>query len=289
MGYADDHSIYDSFLANNRTDEHNIMSKLTDCMKTIRNWMSMNRLKMNDTKTEFILFGNQLHVKKCDTTEIIIGNDQIQVRDEIKYLGVVLDSKLNMLSHIRNVCKVTSFNLYNIRKIRPHLTISSTKQLIQSLVITHLDYANSLYYGLPASTLHRLQRIQNIAAKIILKLKRTDSTTNALLTLHWLPVPYRIEYKIILTVFKALHKMSPQYIIDLIQIKDLKTYNLRSSKSTVLEIPRISAKSFGGRSFNYSGPKLWNDLPVSIRNITNIDMFKKALKTYLFKKAFKLL
>jgi hypothetical protein len=248
MGYADDHSLYDAFPANSRASELTTMNNLQECLVSVRDWMSRNRLKMNDEKTEFILFGNHVQLNKCNTCSIKVGEAEVNKSNSIKYLGVWLDSEMKMVNHIKEKCKVASLNLYNIRKIRKHLSIKSCKQLVQSLVMTHLDYSNALLFGLPQKSIASLQRIQNMAAKVILRLsKYDDSSTDALIRLHWLPIVYRIQYKVIITVFKSLHSQSPRYISTLLKIKESPKYSLRSSGMTdngiVLIIPQTKCKT----------------------------------------------
>ena len=114
-----------------------------------------------------------------------------------------------------------------------------------------------------------------------------DHITPILINFHWLPVRYRINFKIILLTFKALSGMAPSYIIDLIHIKTITRYSLRSTEGVLLKHPSgRMKKSFGDRSFSVAAPTLWNALPVSLRMIKCISTFKSNLKTYLFKLAF---
>ena len=112
--------------------------------------------------------------------------------------------------------------------------------------------------------------------------------TPLLRALHWLPVAYRIVFKILLLTFKAIHKLAPTYISELVSPKDTgDRYYLRSNNGKLLNIPPCkSLSTLGDRSFYMASPKLWNDLPLFIRNISSVNAFKKALKTHLFQKAF---
>ena len=97
-----------------------------------------------------------------------------------------------------------------------------------------------------------------------------------------------VVFKILLLTFKAIYKLAPTYISDLVSLKDTGgRYHLRSNNSKLLNIPPYkSFSTLGDRSFCMAAPKLWNDLPLFIRNISSVNAFKKALKTYLFQKAF---
>ena len=104
--------------------------------------------------------------------------------------------------------------------------------------------------------------------------------------LHWLPVKFRVEFKIALLVYKALNGMAPDYIADLLLEKLDCSYQLRSNDQGLLFIPKTRAKTLGNRAFAHAGPSTWNKLPYNIRNIKSIEKFKSQLKTFLFKKAY---
>ena len=116
---------------------------------------------------------------------------------------------------------------------------------------------------------------------------RLDMKTPLLSTLHWLPIKYRIEFKVLLLTYKTIHGQAPIYLQELLTMKHSKRYNLRTNNSLMLDFP--SARSYatlGDRAFVYAAPKLWDALPGSLRMSASIDIFKKSLKTFLFKKAF---
>ena len=133
--------------------------------------------------------------------------------------------------------------------------------------------------------LDKLQYVQNSAARLVTLSKKHDHITPVLFNLHWLPIYYRINYKIILFTFKALHGLAPSYICNLIS-KYKPVRCLRSADKMLLTSSSYNLKSYGYRSFQVSAPVLWNSLPTSIRNIDCLTSFKRELKTYLFKLAF---
>ena len=100
--------------------------------------------------------------------------------------------------------------------------------------------------------------------------------------LHWLPVKARIEFKILLITFKAIHGLAPKYLCDLLTFKS-SLYNLRSSDSILLSMPAVRSKTLGDRAFMVAAPRLWNSLPKELRAITNVNSFKAHIKTYLLK------
>ena len=159
--------------------------------------------------------------------------------------------------------------------------------MVHALVINRIDYCNSLLYGIPQTPLVKLKRVQNAAAHLICKVSRFDHITPVLFSLHWLPVNYRITFKVLLVTYKAIHGIAHVYIQDLIKIREKSVYSLRSNSEILLENPRTMTKpTLGNRAFTAVAPKLWNSLPSDIRNTQSVDTFKRALKTYLFKTAF---
>jgi len=110
-----------------------------------------------------------------------------------------------MNEHVSKVCSKAFRSLYNIRQIRKYLTVESTKTLIHAFLTSHIDYCNSLLYGLPQYQFDRLQRILNAAARVTCLIPKYAHISPVLAQLHWLPVKYRVTYKIALIVFKALN------------------------------------------------------------------------------------
>jgi hypothetical protein len=283
-GFADDHGLRKSFKANDREREYQVIHELETSLSTIKDWMDSNRLQMNTAKTELILFGSKTQLQKCTSKHMNVSGDTLERSSEIKYLGVTLDQNLTLKRHIALKCQKASYNLHNIRLIRNSLNKEACKQVVHGLVLSHLDYCNSIFMGLSKGDIMKMQRIQNAAAKLILNLKKSESSTVALKTLHWLPIASRIQFKVLTITHKCIHGQAPGYLTYLLKLRQNTQYNLRSEKGTnILEIPRTKAKTFADRSFSVFAPTLWNSLPDYLRQIVNLEQFRKALKTYLFK------
>ena len=142
---------------------------------------------------------------------------------------------------------------------------------------------NSLLYCLPNSNIMKLQRIQNAAARLVTGTPRFCHVTPLLFHLHWLPISYRIKFKILLLTFKCLYGQAPNYLIDFITIKKQSRYSLRSNESIFLELPGIKTHpTLGDRTFQSAVPYLWNALPSAIRNMKTLGTFKTVVKTLFF-------
>ena len=154
-----------------------------------------------------------------------------------------------MDSHINQVCKTAFYHTHNIRRISKYLSKESLKTLVHAFVTSRLDYCNSLLYGFPKYQISKLQRVQNAAARLITNTKKYDHITPALYNLHWLPVFYRIYFKILIPTFRAIYNMSPSYVSNLVSIKSCSVYSLRSNSSLFLDRPKgCMLSTLGARS-----------------------------------------
>jgi hypothetical protein len=142
-GYADDHAVKDSFQAGNETDEARSIDALEHCLKDINDWMNENRLKMNNSKTEFILFGNKTQLRNTSTESVNVNGVTVNKSNSIKYLGVHLDEGISLKQHVAKKCSIAMANLMRIKLIRKYLNIEAAKTVVSALVLSHLDYANA--------------------------------------------------------------------------------------------------------------------------------------------------
>ena len=285
--YADDTQIYFQFNPKSRTKSINYLKQ---CFSEIRTWMSLNYLKMNDTKTEVI----ELHSPYTSTVPMSTIDFEgccIKLSESAKNLGFWFDKSLDLNVQIKNVSKICYLNLRNISRIGSKLSKSLKVQLVHGCIHSILDYCNATYFGLTKFQLRKLQCIQNAAARFIYGLKekeRFQSITPFLKELHFLPVKFRIYFKIALLTFKCLNNMAPQYPNDLIALKTDKRKSLRVDNDFfLLEQPPEPRCSHTRGAFSYCAPRVWNELPYSLRTMTSIEIFKSALKTNLFRRAFR--
>ena len=133
------------------------------------------------------------------------------------------------------ICASAFYHLHNISQICKFLSTDTTKALVHANVTSHVDYCNSLLYGLPASHLNKVRRILNAAVRLVSWAPRYGRIMPLLYELYWLPVRQHISFKILLFVFKAIHGFVPTYLRELVSIKRLGNYNLRSSSNGCLQ------------------------------------------------------
>ena len=177
----------------------------------------------------------------------------------------------------KNICRSASYALYKIGRIRHFLNEKSTETLIHAFITCRLDQCNSLLYGLPDTHIARLQRIQNSAARLVTRTRSSEHITPVLRKLHWLPVKYRIMYKILILTYKCIHGAAPIYLQELIQ-EYKPCRNLRSSSQFNLVSTCVSTLSYGHRSFRKASADLWNKLPQHINTVRLLINSKPLLR-----------
>ena len=246
--------------------------------------MCANFLKLNDDKTELILFGSKYNMKKFSSIDVQVGSNVITSTSSVKNLGAIFDSSMVMDKFVNLKVSSSIFYLRNIARIRRYLTPEATKLLVHAYVISRIDYSNSILYGVNKSLIRKLQLVHNAAARLIANCRKYDHITPILIELHWLPVEQRILFKNLVFVFNCIHGCAPEYLSDLI-VPYCSERSLRSGQRNLLQENRTATR-LGDRAFVNFAPKIWNSLPYSLKNCCNLYSFKRALKTYLFRQAF---
>ena len=199
---------------------------------------------------------------------------------------MMFDAGLTMEQQVSAVCRSCGLHIHNIGKIVKFLTPRATEQLVHSFISSRLDACNSLLYSISDSLLHRLQLIQNTAARLVTRTGKYEHITPVLKSLHWLPVRERIDFKVLLLTYKALHGLAPEYLTELIK-HHTPARSLRSQSQNLLVVPSTKLKTHGDRAFSKAAPVLWNSLPPNIKSCDSVAAFKANLKTVLFNRAFK--
>lgn len=288
--YADDSQLYLSF--DPQKDDHtDQLRKLKLCFNEIKQWMTANFLKMNDTKTE-IMEIHGLHPRATLQPSFNLGlDDNIKPTLSAKNLGFFFDSKLSLDAQLNHVSKVCYMNLRNIGRIGLHLSKELKIQLIHSSILSILDNGNAAYSAITSTQLNNLQKIQNAAVRFIFGLngkKRRQSITPYLKELHFLPVYFRILFKIALLVFKSLNNIAPKYIADMLNLRQINTHGVRANNDNfLLIVPPTPRYVRTIAAFSYSAPTTWNSLPYGIRCMSDVNAFKIALKTHYYRHAFR--
>ena len=248
------------------------------CVQNVTSWMNQQYMKVNTDKTEIILFFPKSLKDQVVIKGTIIGEDCIRFSKEVKNVGVWLDENLLMDKHVNSIIAHSYKLLKNIGRIRNILTNKYTETLVHA-VISRLDYCNSLFVNISKRNIFKLQKVQNAAARLVVRGKKNCSITSVLNELHWLKIEERIVFKVLLLVFKCLNGLCSNNLETLLR----KLPNQCRSQNMSLLETRWANTKYGKRTFSYAGPKLWNMLPANVQSLKDVERFKKDIKTILFK------
>ena len=256
-GFADDHQLYVSF---SPEFQYALLGeRIRHVMNQIDGWMNHFFLKLNQSKTQIIVFGPESIRSKVAINGVFIENRTTCIRFQtiVKNLGILFDANLSFTEQIKAVVGTAFASIKNIARIKSFLTAKEKCTLLTSLVLSKIDYCNSLYYGVNSTMVNKLQVVQNSAARLVFNKRKFDHSSGLLHQLHWLPVKERITYKINLLIHKTLYHLSPEDIQDLITIHSTRTFNLKGDyKSNSL---------YGDRAFLVYAPQVWNQLPHKLK------------------------
>ncbi len=243
--YADDTQLYLSF----RADDPTVAARISGCLADISAWMKENHLQLNLAKTELLVFPATPTLQHDFTIQL--GSSTITPSASVRNLGVIFDDQLTFKEHIAKTARSCRFALHNIRKIRPFLTEHAAQLLVQALVISRLDYCNALLAGLPSNTIKPLQMIQNAAAQLVFNEPKTAHVTPLFVSLHWLPVAARIQFKTLMLAYRTTTGSAPTYFHSL-----LRTYipsrSLRSASERRLVVPSQRGSKSLSRTFSFT-------------------------------------
>src|SRR6218665_2244462 len=161
--YADDSQVC-GFCRPNSTDVQHLRSVSTNCISDIADWMKCNRLQLNSSKSEFIWCSLSSKIERLDCCPFVIGADSVEPKVEVRDLGLILDRDLSMSSHVTGLVRTSFAILRQLRSVSRSLTQDVTRHLVQSLILSRIDYCNVAFAGLPQHSIIRLQAVINVAA-----------------------------------------------------------------------------------------------------------------------------
>ncbi len=217
---------------------------------------------------------------------IQLGSSTITPSTLVRNLGVIFDDQLTFKDHIAKTARSYQFALHNIRKIRPFLTEHAAQLLVQTLVISRLDYCNALLAGLPSNTIKPLQIIQNAATRLVFSEPKRSNVTSLFISLHWLPVAARIKFKTLMLAYRTTTGSAPTYFHSLmtiyIPLKKSEICGRVSPHGAITERHKITLKKV---LIHCSWLVEWTSIP--IRNAESLTISSNTILTWLHLKKIK--
>ena len=213
--------------------------------------MHVNKLKLNDDKTEAVLINPKKY--NIENDHILIGEEKVEFANTAKNLGVFIDNNLNMNCHVTNISKAIYLEIRKLKQMSKFVSESSLKTLASSFILSRLDYCNALFKNMNNYQFDKLQKLQNFAAKVVTGKSLYDHVTPCLIDLHWLPVRFRVDFKIAVLTFKCLNGLAPQYLSSLIE-SYVPSRSLRSGSQNLLKTKVTKFKTLGDKCFAFTAP-----------------------------------
>lgn len=245
-----------------------ISQKLNLAAGKFQYWCQLNKLTLNTSKSKLVLYNNRLQINKLNI-DIKIGDVRLELVSEYKYSGVILDSKLQFVSHINSVKQRISYRMATLRKVRWSLGYKEALTLYKSCILPYFDQG-SLYFDCAVKDILKgLQTFQNKCLRLVTGKKRWEGTQEAHRKANLLSVADRRN----LSLLKFAHKQS----YDRTNLREVHDRSMRSNRRLLLKEPRSNCRQFD-KSFVLKSTKMWNNIPEDYKKIRNIHSFKNHVK-----------
>ena len=276
--YADDTLLYTT--GNTCTEASD---KLQTSITEICKWYEGNRLALNESKSKCMLLSSKHKSNNNSKLSVTINDIPIEQVNSVKYLGVTVDENLTWNNHISLLCRNLAFKVSQLSRIKRMVSTSMLMTVYNSIIQPTIDYAITVWGHTTAENLGKVQRIQNLAARIILNnFDYVNSRGIDLVKqLKWMNVSERFLYFERLLMYKCIYGMAPDYLANgIIMDIELRNVNTRSHDMNVyIPFPQIE---FAKKSLFFSGAKNWNSLPDHFKEISSIEVFKRTMKRNIY-------
>lgn len=268
--FADDTMIYII-----SKDLKQAQTKLNIDLKNIERWLSKMKLKINTEKTKYVIINN----RQKEKIKISMQDMEIEQVKTTKYLGIIIDEKLDFKENFDYVCKKMAKKVGFMGRISKKLDLETKITIYKTIIAPHLDYCSSILYLANENQITKLQKIQNKAMRIILKLNKYTNIKLMLDMLKWQSVRQRLTYNTLITIHKIDNDILPQYLKkNLIKVGQNSNYNTRNKNE--LRLPKYKKAKTQNNIF-YNGIKKYNEISKEIKNEKRMNIFKKKLSKWI--------
>ena len=266
--YADDTTVHTS-----HKDQTVVQVKLQNSSTDFKSWCILHKMFVNLTKTSSMSIGSRQNLSNSDDLFIIIDENDISNVDNQKLLGIIIDKTLSWDKQIDSVCLNITRRITLLKLLSKYVDMPNLKLYYNSYILPIFDYGCMIWGQCSALKINRLLKLQ----------KRADFMTPSkemFQELGWPTFTQRVQYHICVMVFKSLNGQAPEYLSNLLtKCSETNVRSLRSSKQETLKVP-FARTTYYEKSFSVTGPKLWNSLPIQIRQSSNLITFKQSVKSF---------
>lgn len=255
------------------------ITKVNFDLMEIYKWLNFNKLSLNVNKTKWMLV-NRSKKEQINSIDVSIGDYKIDRVNSIKYLGIILDEKLNFDEQVNELVKNVACKVNFLKRISNKCTYDIRKLIFNSIISPHFEYCSTIYMKCNNEQIKQIQKIHSRAMRTVLKCDYLTSRKVMLNTLNWLSFHQRVKLNSLISVYyKMKNEMIPQYLIKKLSYNlDIHDKNLRNRDK--LRLPKVKNEKSKHNLFN-EGIKLFNDLPDDIRNTCNFNEFKRKCSNYV--------
>lgn len=241
----------------------------------INHWLRLNKLKLNVSKTKVMVIGHSASATAINS--ILMDGEELEMVNQFKYLGVMIDHKLKFEDNVDYVCKKVAKKVGVLSRLSRNLTIGARITIYKSIIAPHFDYCSSLLFLSNESAFDRLQKLQNRAMRAVLRCKKLTPIVNMLEALDWLSVKQRVYATTLTFIFKLKNGLLPQYLREMVTFNgDIHGYQTRSRND--FHIVRSGYSEGERNSLFHKGLILFNSLPQDLKRENSVTGFKRKLK-----------
>jgi hypothetical protein len=275
--YADDLQI---FIRSAPEKIDNTIEIMESCLVDVKQWLETSGLVLNDNKTECIIFSSKHRAPSMIGKPLKIGSSTVASKASLRDLGFILDNKLVFNEHVKKVTKSAFCHLRIISKIRRYLSVLHSKLLVNALGLSRIDFCVGFFYGVEKHCQEKLQKIIRYSMRLVKKLNKREDVTHHLKDDNWLSVSQRAQLRLLTIMFKVTHYGRPKQLTGLVHSQSRVERTLRSNSMGLFHVQRTISHA-GDRAFEAASPRLFNALPLTLRNLTSLEAFINKTTAYL--------
>ena len=266
--FADDTTIYSCSL-NYKDAAH----KLSNDTHTVLNWFKVNSMVANPGKFQIMFLGSK--IDNCKIT-FAIENKQIKCKREVKLLGITIDEKLIFTKHIANICSLANNRLRALTRIRRYLSKEQTKYLSEAYIISTFKYCPLIWMFCNKTSNNQINKIHKRSLRLIYEMQDANFEDLLLKDNSWSVHESNI-HTLLIEIYKSINNLSPPIMKNFFDLKNTQ-YDLQNKQ--LLKLPETNTSRYGTQALCFRGSLIWNTVPNKIKNIGNIEEFKKHIKEW---------